>query len=217
MVSKGQFLERPTLIPVSGGLVLEGVSHRGARVPPLLVLPPPPIEGSGMDHVVGAELAYAASQLGHSTVRFNYRGVGASQGQASRSVDDWLDDARQALGLASENARGARVALAAIGASDAVALKLASLTPIAGLALISPSIVGPQDFESGVAWPLAVIVPELDEAVPRAAWSAVLGRVGGDFTLVPGATRGWQRNLPLVGKAVTSLLERVGQLHAKPA
>ena len=40
MVMKGQFLERPTLIPLANGLVLEGVSHRGERQPGVLVLPP---------------------------------------------------------------------------------------------------------------------------------------------------------------------------------
>jgi alpha/beta superfamily hydrolase len=211
MVSKGQFLERPTLIPVSGGLVLEGVAHRGERAPPMLVLPPPPIEGSGMDHVVGAELAYAASRQGHSTVRFNYRGVGGSQGKPSRSVDDWLDDARNALGLCTENAGGAAPVLVAIGASDAVALKLSGLVPVVGLAFVSPSILGPADLQD-CALPLAVIVPELDDAVPRAAWSALLGEA---FTIVPGATRGWQRNLPLVGKAVAALLQRVGGVDRK--
>ena len=84
MVMKGQYLERPTLIPLANGLVLEGVSHRGEKRPGLLVLPPPPLEGSGMDHVVGAELAYAVSHAGFPTLRFNYRGVGGSQGEPSR-------------------------------------------------------------------------------------------------------------------------------------
>lgn len=208
MVSQGQFLERPTLIPVSGGLVLEGVAHRGDLAPPLLVLPPPPVEGGGMDHVVGAELAFAVSRAGHPTVRFNYRGVGASQGQPSRSVDDWLDDAREALGLAVENAHGAAPVLAAIGASDAVALKLASERTIAGLALISPSIVGPRDLVAPLQWPLLVVLAELDDRAPRAAWAEALERIGGVLVVVPGAGRGWQRNLPVVGKAVSSLMQR---------
>jgi hypothetical protein len=124
MVLKGQFLERPTLIPLDGGLVLEGVSHRGELRPGLLVLPPPPIEGSGMDHVVGAELAFAVSRHGHPTLRFNYRGVGGSQGQPSKRPEDWLEDARAALQLAMDNTEGQRAVVASIGASDAVAFRL---------------------------------------------------------------------------------------------
>jgi|APLak6261679142_1056127.scaffolds.fasta_scaffold00029_100 hypothetical protein len=212
MVLKGQFLERPTLIPLDGGLVLEGVSHRGELRPGLLVLPPPPIEGSGMDHVVGAELAFAVSRHGHPTLRFNYRGVGGSQGQPSKRPEDWLEDARAALQLAMDNTEGQRAVVASIGASDAVALRLAEQTPVAGLVLINPSLVRPTDFEAraGLPWPLAVVLAELDASQDRGRWAAVLDRLEAPLTIVPGATRTYQRNLPMVGKAAASLVGRAG-------
>jgi alpha/beta superfamily hydrolase len=212
MVLKGQFLERPTLIPLANGLVLEGVSHRGEARPGLLVLPPPPIEGSGMDHVVGAELAFAVSRQGHPTLRFNYRGVGGSQGAPSRVPGELLDDALAALELAEANTAGAAVVVASIGASDAVLLKLAELRTLAGVVLINPSLAQPADFEArpAVPWALGVVVAEHDERQDRGRWSQVLSRLEGDFTVVPGATRTYQRNLPLVGKAVASLIGRLG-------
>ncbi len=217
MVFKGQFLERPTLIPV-GDVVLEGVSHRGEKRPGVLVLPPPPVEGSGMDHVVGAELAFAVSRLGFPTLRFNYRGVGASQGAPSRSVDDWLADARAALELSVDNAGGAPSVIATIGASDAVGLRLAELEVVAGLVMINPSIVRGDDFANrdALAWELGVVVAEHDAQADRLAWSNALQRLGAEFTVVPGATRAYQRNLPMVGKAVASLVERVGRSLASP-
>ncbi|MFT3709290.1 MAG: alpha/beta hydrolase [Archangium sp.] len=207
MVLKGQFLERPTLIPLANGLVLEGVSHRGDKKPGLLVLPPPPLEGGGMDHVVGAELAYAISRAGHPTLRFNYRGVGGSQGKSSPSPMDWLEDALAAHELARENSAGAPPLIATIGASDAVALKLMELQPIAGLALINPSFAKPTDFEGRekLSWPLGVVVGEHDDTQERGRWAAVLDRLEGRFTLIPGANRTFQRNLPMVGQAVASL------------
>ena len=210
MVFKGQFLERPTLIPLDGGLVLEGVSHRGEKRPGLLVLPPPPIEGSGMDHVVGAELAFAISRTGHPTLRFNYRGVGGSQGSPSKRPDDWLEDAKAAHQLAADNTEGAPVVIATIGASDAVALQLANSVPLAGLVFINPSLVRPADFENrdAVAWPFAVIVAEEDRSQERGRWAAVIERLGGDFAVIPGASRTYQRNLPMVGKAAASLVGR---------
>jgi alpha/beta superfamily hydrolase len=212
MVLKGQFLERPTLIPLDGGLVLEGVSHRGELRPGLLVLPPPPIEGSGMDHVVGAELAFAVSRHGHPTLRFNYRGVGGSQGQPSKRPDDWLEDARAALQLAMDNTEGQLAVVASIGASDAVALRLAEERPVAGLVLINPSLVRPADFEGREAlpWPLGVVLAELDPTQERGRWAAVLTRLDAALTIVPGATRTYQRNLPMVGKAAASLVGRAG-------
>lgn len=211
MVVKGQYLERPTLIPLANGLVLEGVSHRGELRPGLLVLPPPPVEGSGMDHVVGAELAYAVSHRGHPTLRFNYRGVGGSQGEPSRNPLEWVEDAVAALQLAVDNSWGERVVVATIGASDAVALRLAELKQLAGLILINPSMARPSDFETcpTLAWPLAVIVAEHDERQDRGRWAAVLARHDGEFTVIPGATRTYQRNLPIVGKAAASLVGRV--------
>ncbi len=211
MVVKGQYLERPTLIPLANGLVLEGVSHRGELRPGLLVLPPPPVEGSGMDHVVGAELAYAVSHRGHPTLRFNYRGVGGSQGEPSRNPLEWVEDAVAALQLAVDNSGGERVVVATIGASDAVALRLAELKQLAGLILINPSMARPSDFETcpTLAWPLAVIVAEHDERQDRGRWAAVLARHDGEFTVIPGATRTYQRNLPIVGKAAASLVGRV--------
>lgn len=210
MVLKGQYLERPTLIPVEGGLVLEGVSHRGEQRPGLLVLPPPPVEGSGMDHVVGAELAFAVSHAGHPTLRFNYRGVGGSQGEPSKDVEALFDDAKAALELAVDNAGGVAPVVASIGASDAVALRLAQELRIAGLALINPSLVVADDLAAVPSLPVAVVVAELDDRQDRGRWAAVLEARDAVLTVVPGATRAYQRNLPMVGKAVAALLARLG-------
>ncbi len=210
MVLKGQFLERPTLIPLPSGLVLEGVSHRGTCRPGLLVLPPPSLEGGGMDHVVGAELAYAVSHAGHPTLRFNYRGVGGSQGDVSKRPDDWLEDARCALQLAADNTEGHPVVVATIGASDAVGLRLAEEASLAGLVFINPSLVRPGDFAHTPSLPysLGVIVAEHDEGQNRGQWAALADRVDGNFTIIPGTSRSFQRNLPMVGKAVVEVMVR---------
>jgi hypothetical protein len=107
--------------------------------------------------------------------------------------------------------------LATIGASDAVALKLAELKSIAGLVLINPSLAQPADFESreSLAWPLGVVVAEHDAAQDRGRWASVLDRLEGTFSLIPGAHRTFQRNLPMVGQAVASLVSLTGQGGAR--
>ncbi len=212
MVTKGQYLERPTLIPLAGGLVLEGVAHRGDRAVGLLILPPPPFEGSGMDHVAAAEIAFATSREGHPTLRFNYRGVGGSQGQQSRSAEAWLEDATAALDLAIDNARGTGAVVASIGASDAVALELAARREVAGLALVSPSVVRPGDLAFG---PLAVVLPELEFSADLAAWRAALERLDGELTVVSQATSTFLRGLPMVGQAVAALVARASLATAR--
>lgn len=209
MVMKGQFLERPTLIPLPNGLVLEGVSHRGSRSPGVLVLPPTPAEGSGMDHVVGAEIAFAVSQAGHQCLRFNFRGVGGSQGKPSKNDDELLEDAIAAWELARDNAEGQPPLLVTIGGSDRIGKRLIERLRVEGWALIHPSL---EPFDSPT--PLIVVLPELEGPRARQQWSARLDE--GALTLVMGADRSYHRNLPQVGKALVAFARRVGASTGNP-
>jgi alpha-beta hydrolase superfamily lysophospholipase len=195
MVLKGQFLERPTIIPV-GQCALEGLSHRGSRSPALLILPPPPSEGGAMDHVLAAELAWAASQAGHATLRFNFRGVGASQG-ARGVLEDWVRDAAAARETLELNVGGQLVAVASIGGSAEVLLALAGSAKLRGGALIAPGEVAGDALER-VGVPLVVI------------WGAWDGRPverGPPAALVQAGVRvSWIESLPGVGKAVVDWL-----------
>jgi uncharacterized protein len=201
VVAKGQFLERATIISV-GGVVMDAVSHRGSERPIVLVLPPTPQEGGGMDHIVGAELAWAATQSGHPTLRFNYRGVGASQGPVS-SGEALVEDALAALEAAAENVDGAPALLATIGGSALVALEVSRRLPkqVAGVFCVSP----PETARSPLAAasiPLIVVVGELDTRLPR---------VGLPVETIEGADATFQRNLPEIGKAAVRFLRRIRQ------
>lgn len=211
MVSKGQFLERPTLIPVAGGVVLEGLSHRGGQAPLVMVIPPPPFEGSGMDHVVGAEVAFAVTQHGHPCLRFNFQGIGGSQGPRSNSPEVWLGDARAALTVAKENAPSFGVLLVSLGASDAVALQLAGEREVVGACFISPTVLRAADIDTlPAAVTVGVVLPELDVHADRMNLGEALAPRDGMLTVVPGATRAYQRNLPQVGRAVAALAQKAG-------
>ncbi|HET9450629.1 MAG TPA: alpha/beta hydrolase [Aggregicoccus sp.] len=205
MVLKGQFLERSTLIPLQGaGVVLEGTAHRGERQPPLLVLPPRPEEGGGMDHVLAAELAFAAARSGHATLRFNYRGVGASQGGRGGSL---VEDASAALDVALENARARTAAVAALHGSAPVALELAAQRPEAcGLCLIGPRELSLPALER-LSVPLLVILWAGDTRTPRAPLAAALAASGGTLELVQDEGPAFPRNLPAVGHLVARWLQ----------
>ena len=205
MVLKGQFLERPTLVPVREELVLEGLWHRGQKAPALLVLPPPTHEGSGMDHVLCAELAWACARAGHPELRFNFRGVGASQGDRGTGLSQ-LEDAQAALRLVEENAPGP-VAVAAIWGSALVARALLEIEPqLAGLALIDPP---PEELPelARVKAPLLVVIPEASP-LPRAELSAAVAQAGGRLVIVEGADRTFRKNLPEVGRALAQWLDQ---------
>lgn len=204
MVSRGQFLERPALIHL-GTEVLEGLWHRGHRTPPLLIVPPPPGTGS-MDHVVCAELAWAAARAGHPVLRFNFRGVGASQG-AVGDAGSQLDDAAAALRLLRENADTVDVALAVVGESLVTGLRLAELHPAtAGMVGVSP----PADPELvRVSVPLLCIVGALEPA--QAGLAALVQQAGGRLVVVPEADARYLRHLPRVGQAAVEWLARLAK------
>lgn len=205
MVLKGQFLERSTLIPV-GREVMEGVAHRGDERPPLLVLPPRPEEGGGMDHVIGAELAFAAASAGHPTLRFNYRGVGGSQGERG-SGEALLQDAEAALGVVLENAQAPTAAVAALHGSARVVLELRARRPdIAGLCLVSPRGVSAREL-AGLGRELLVVVGELDSSLSRAELAQAVDAAGGVLQVVEGAGANFHHALPVVGKAVRTWLK----------
>jgi len=192
-VSRGQYLERPALVSL-GDAVLEGLWHRGTRAPPLLVVPPPPGEGS-MDHVICAELAWAAAHDGRPVLRFNFRGVGASQGEPGDERAR-LEDAAAALRLLVENTGRPEVAVVATGRSASLVLRLAREHPgVCAVVLVSP----PADALAGpVSVPVLCIAAEGEEGLAglTAAARALPARV----EVVPAADARFQRNLPEVGR-----------------
>lgn len=80
VVGPREFLERMTVVPGLAG-ALEALFHRGAGRLPVVVAPGHPRLAGTMEGAVPAELVWALSRRGHPTLRFNYRGVGASAGE----------------------------------------------------------------------------------------------------------------------------------------
>jgi len=77
---------------------IEGRFHvsRVERAPIALLLHPHPQHGGSMHNKVVFALHQVFAQLGFSTLRFNFRGVGRSQGSYSRGEGE-LTDAASAL------------------------------------------------------------------------------------------------------------------------
>jgi uncharacterized protein len=148
MVLKGQFLERATVVPLNTGEVLEAVSHRGQRLPHVLIVPPPPSEGSGMDNVLAAELAYGAASGGFPTLRFNFRGIGASQGQRSVDANAWLEDVSAAFDACVDNVNTEQVAVFALGASDLLLSAVSKRKVLSGAAFVNPSLLSLPDLRA---------------------------------------------------------------------
>jgi len=139
-----QKLERPAMIvlpdaPGHEGWALEGlyrpVEARDACG--AVIAPPHPLMGGSMDSSVVSEVAFACDKAGLASLRFNWRGVGASAGQPSGEVADALEDYSAALDFIEESAAAPIVACGySFGAVAAVAVS--DRPTVRRLALVAP-------------------------------------------------------------------------------
>jgi alpha/beta superfamily hydrolase len=141
MVLAGQYLERSVVV---GGL--DALYHRGKREPPCVIASPHPALGGSMIAPVIAELAWALTRAGHPTLRFDYRGVGASRGKSrheagSLRIEDVGEEVEDFFKIADQLLATTRMpAACAVGYSFGakVALEAARDPRISQVALIAP-------------------------------------------------------------------------------
>jgi alpha/beta superfamily hydrolase len=136
-------LEKSVTIALAGGdLALEGIFLAGEEDldAGAVVAPPHPLFGGSMDNPVCNELAYACSTAGIASLRFNWRGVGASAGTPSGESEEADADYDAATLYMSETVTGPLVA-AGYSFGAATALRVASREPrIRRLLLVAPPL-----------------------------------------------------------------------------
>jgi alpha/beta superfamily hydrolase len=129
---------------------------------------PHPVHGGTMDNKVVQTLARAFVQVGYRAVRFNFRGVGGSQGGWDGGVGE-IDDAMAVVAAY----RDAALPLALGGFSfggyvaSQVAARLAATAPAARLVLVGPAT---STFEMPPVAPNTLVIHgEADDVVPLSA------------------------------------------------
>jgi alpha/beta superfamily hydrolase len=153
-------LEKAVTIALDGGeLALEGIflgaSQTGAAG--LVVAPPHPLMGGSMDNPVCNELAYASCDAGLASLRFNWRGVGASAGEPSGEAEDADADYDAAIRYLAETVDGPLVAGGySFGAATAVRFA-ARESRVRRLLLVAPPFPI-LDREALAAFPGSVLV-----------------------------------------------------------
>jgi uncharacterized protein len=128
-------------LDVGGDVTLEArVSIPASATAAVVLCHPHPLYGGDMDSHVVLQAVEACAARNVGTLRFNFRGVGASTGKHDDGRGE-QDDVRAALTeLRRRLPRGAPVALAGYSFGAAVAAVVAADTPIGGLALIAPPV-----------------------------------------------------------------------------
>jgi hypothetical protein len=186
--------ERAVPIPVAdasdaAGLVLEGLFIASAGGDGgAVVAPPHPLYGGSMESPVVTELAWGATQSGLASLRFNWRGVGASGGTASGDLAVGQRDYEAALEHMAETVPGDLVATGySFGAGAALAAGLAH-PRVRRLVLVAPPPAtlpeaGLRDDQRAL-----VLTGEHDAIAPPATLSAWSSRAGtASFVEIPGA------------------------------
>ena len=161
---------------VSGNLTLEGVLHLPASSPSpaVAVCHPHPLQGGNMHNNVVVAICGAAAERGIAALRFNFRGVGGSEGSFGDGVGERADaDAALAhlrqlpeveqhrVGIVGYSF-GAAVALLVVGEDDQIApsSRVASLLPFVGPKAELVVVPGADHFWWGAQDRLAAIVTD---------------------------------------------------------
>lgn len=160
--------EQAATLDAPGGIALDArvAVPAGARAG-VVVCHPHPLYGGDMDSGVVVRVAEACARHGVATLRFNFRGVGASTG----SHDDGRGEQEDVLAALADLRRrlppGARVALAGYSFGAAVATAVASGAALSGLALIAPPLrLAALRPPAGVSGPVLIVVGAEDQYCP---------------------------------------------------
>ena len=153
---------------------LEGILNlpEGAPRGIALVAHPHPLYGGTMDNKVVQTLARACLQLGWQTVRFNFRGIGASEGAWDEGVGE-VDDALAVIAAHRQEAGAGEFVLAGFSFGAYVASQVAGGDRrIIGVMIESHLEEGRQDIVPGV--PLKPGVSVTDACISMAQTIPVL-------------------------------------------
>lgn len=156
-------------LDVGGAVALEArVSIPGGARAGAVLCHPHPLYGGDMESHVVILAAQACAARNVATLRFNFRGVGASTGKHDDGRGE-QDDVRAALAeLRRRLPAGAPVALAGYSFGAAVAAAVAASTPIRGLALIAPPLRIMPLMPPAVSGPFLIVVGAEDQYCPPA-------------------------------------------------
>jgi alpha/beta superfamily hydrolase len=124
-----------------------------------------------MQNPVVNELAYGASRQGRASLRFDYEGVGASEGETSEDPEQATNDLRKALDHLLETTSMPRAAVAAYSFGTIPALRLAAIDPrIDRLMLVAPprKMLAVPDYAT-VNVPITVVFGDQDTLVDAEA------------------------------------------------
>ena len=161
-----------------------------------------------MDSPVATELGLAASDAGYVSLRFNWRGVGASAGKPSGEIADADADCRAALDFMRESVEGGIVACGYSWGSLAVFRTCTAAPRVKKLVLVAPppSMLERAVFERS-GRPTLIVTGDSDSYVPLDALrELVAGLEQVELVVLPGVDHFFMAGLAELGRSVRGWL-----------
>ena len=189
---------------------LEGVFQAGgsAAAPGVLLAPPHPLYGGSLESPVLSELAFAAAQGGCASLRFNWRGVGASAGEPSGGEAEADADYGSALDQLAGTVSGPLVAGGYSFGSAAAVRAAAGAGRVERLLLVAPppALVPPAAVAAS-GRPALVLVGEYDTLAPaRELARAFEGAAHVTLAVIPHADHFFLEGLAELGQRAAEWL-----------
>ncbi len=199
--------------------------NRDANAPIALMLHPHPQHGGTMNNRVVYTLYHIFARRGFSVIRFNFRGVGRSQGSYDRGEGE-LSDAAAALDwLQSYNQNAGACWIAGFSFGAWIGMQLLMRRPeISGFISLSPP-ANMYDFSFLAPCPSSglVIQGDRDEVVPEPAVAKLVEKLtlqrnlDIDYRVIPGANHFYQDHMEQLSRHVGDYLSKVLENKPHPA
>ena len=183
-------METPVALDVRGGLRLEALlALPESAKAGLVVCHPHPLHGGDMDNPVVVRVAEVAQGVGMATLRFNFRGVGASGGVHSGGEGEQDDVAAALAALAGRLPAESPIGLAGYSFGAWVAARVAAAMPaLPALALLAPPLgMYDLDFLGHAPSHTLLVSGSRDQYCPAEALERLGLRLGTGVEIIEGA------------------------------
>jgi len=209
--TRGSPLSVAVSLPGPAG-ALEGVLEQPVDQEPAaiaVICHPHPLHGGTLHNKVAFTLARVLLRGGAAALRFNFRGVGASEGRHAAGPGE-IEDAAAAVGWLSDRWPGRPLMLAGFSFGAMVALGCAQAKEPAMLVTVAPPVLRVPATVRRPECPWLIVQGDQDEVVAAAeveAWQAGFEPLP-EFVLMPGVGHFFDGQLTALGSVVGSFLER---------
>jgi alpha/beta superfamily hydrolase len=204
---------------------IEGRYSPGKKenAPIALILHPHPRAGGHMNNPVAVQLYHLFMKRGFAVLRFNFRGVGRSQGEFDQGIGELADAATALDWLQANNPAASQTWVAGYSFGAWVGMQLLMRRPETdGFISVSPP-TNMYDFSFLAPCPASGLILHgaADTVVPPVEVERVVSKLRTqkgiviDYELVDGATHFWAEHLPEVEQRVGAYLDK--RLEAEPA